>query len=170
MTTLKGKGPEAVVSWTEKKDINIFQKKLVFIPVNAELHWSLLVVVNPGLIANNYNTDLPSTEEHSFILFLDSLEMHNKIVYANHICRWLNSEHKRLGRAKVGGRSDPFNEQSIPVVSPKSTHFKHLFYFSQLGAKLLSLSFVKFTLQSHTKKMDAIVVCLFVDMPTICTL
>ena len=54
------------------------RKKLIFIPVNADLHWSLLVVVNPGLIANVYNDDLPETEEHSFILFLDSLKMHNK--------------------------------------------------------------------------------------------
>jgi Ulp1 family protease len=65
MTTLKEKGPEAIASWTEKKNINVFEKKLVFIPVNADLHWSLCVVVNPGLIANNLDSDLDPTEEHA---------------------------------------------------------------------------------------------------------
>ena len=65
MTTLKEKGPEAIASWTEKKNINVFEKKLVFIPVNADLHWSLCVVVNPGLIANNLDSDVDPTEEHA---------------------------------------------------------------------------------------------------------
>jgi len=67
MTTLKDEGPEAVSSWTAKKNINIFKKKFVFIPVNADLHWSLCVVVNAGLIANWYDSEnVPDTEEHSW--------------------------------------------------------------------------------------------------------
>lgn len=65
MSTIKDDGPEAVASWTAKKNINIFDKKLIFIPVNADLHWSLCVVVNPGLIANNYDQELDEKEEHS---------------------------------------------------------------------------------------------------------
>ena len=65
MTTLKDDGPEAVSSWTAKKMIDVFQKRLIFIPVNADLHWSLCVVVNPGLIANSYNDDLDGSEEHA---------------------------------------------------------------------------------------------------------
>ena len=171
MTTLKEKGPKAVVSWTAKKDINIFEKKLIFIPVNADLHWSLLVVVNPGLIANVYNVDLPETEEHSFILFLDSLKMHNKNVYAKKIRQWLNFEHRRHGRGEVGGKIDPFDDESIPVISPKSTYFNSIFFIFTLETNLLSLlTLSNLLLQSHTKKTVAIVVCLFVDMHTIYTL
>ena len=65
MTTMKEKGPVAVASWTEKKNIDLFQKKLVFIPVNADLHWSLCVVVNPGKVANWFDNDLDPREEHS---------------------------------------------------------------------------------------------------------
>jgi Ulp1 family protease len=65
MTTLKENGPDAVALWTGKKNINLFQKKLVFIPVNADLHWSLCVVVNPGLIVNNLDPDVDATEEHA---------------------------------------------------------------------------------------------------------
>ncbi len=51
--------------WTGKKNINLFQKKLVFIPVNADLHWLLCVVVNPGLIANNLDSDFDTSKEHA---------------------------------------------------------------------------------------------------------
>ena len=147
MTTLKGKGPEDVVSWTEKKDINIFEKKLIFIPVNADLHWSLLVVVNPGMIANVYNDDFSETGEHSFILHLDSLKMHNTNVYAKHIRRWLNFEHRRLGREEVGGKIDPFDE-NIPVISPKSTYFNSIYFiFTTMGSNhFITSHFVKLTL------------------------
>ena len=68
MTTLKDEGPEAVSSWTAKKNINIFKKKFVFIPVNADLHWSLCVVVNAGLIANSFDTEnpVPNDEDHAW--------------------------------------------------------------------------------------------------------
>ena len=68
MTTLKDEGPETVSSWTAKKSINIFKKKFVFIPVNADLHWSLCVVVNAGLIANSFDTEnpVPDDEDHAW--------------------------------------------------------------------------------------------------------
>ena len=65
MTTLKDDGPEAVASWTEKKNINVFSKKLIFVPVNADLHWSLCVVVNPGLVANNFDDGASDDEDHA---------------------------------------------------------------------------------------------------------
>ena len=65
MTTLKHSGPTAVSSWAAQKRINVFEKKLLFVPVHADLHWSLCVIVNPGLIANNHDGDMASSEEHS---------------------------------------------------------------------------------------------------------
>ena len=64
MTTLKDKGIQAVSSWTANKNINVFKKRLIFIPVNENLHWSLCVVVNPGLIANNYDRIAKKHDEH----------------------------------------------------------------------------------------------------------
>lgn len=66
MTTLKDDGPKAVSSWTEKKNIDVFKKKLIFVPVNADLHWSLCVIVNPGLIANYEDEGMATNEEHSW--------------------------------------------------------------------------------------------------------
>jgi hypothetical protein len=42
------KGFNLVKKWT--KHVNIFEKKFLFIPVNADVHWSVVVVCNPGLI------------------------------------------------------------------------------------------------------------------------
>ena len=52
MTKLIDEGPDAVSSWVEEKNINVFEKKLIFMPINADNHWSLCVVVNPGLIGS----------------------------------------------------------------------------------------------------------------------
>ena len=61
-----------MASWTGKKNINLFQKKLVFIPVNADLHWLLCVVVNPGLIANNLDSDCDTSKEHALKVLFSS--------------------------------------------------------------------------------------------------
>jgi Ulp1 family protease len=39
-------------NWTKsrKKTIYVFEKKFLFIPINDDLHWSLCVVVNPGVV------------------------------------------------------------------------------------------------------------------------
>eukprot|EP01082_Thalassiosira_pseudonana_P012513 g11502.t1 g11502 contig5:1019505-1021842(+) len=65
MSTLK-KEPSSVASWTKK--IDIFKKKLIFVPVNADNHC---------------------------ILFLDSLKIHRKDKVARIIRKWLDFEWKR---------------------------------------------------------------------------
>jgi hypothetical protein len=62
MSTLKKDGHKAVASWTVKKKINVFEKKLIFIPIYADHHWSLCVVVNPGLIENSFTDGSPDQE------------------------------------------------------------------------------------------------------------
>ncbi|RWW88680.1 hypothetical protein BHE74_00002429 [Ensete ventricosum] len=39
-----------VRKWTRK--VNIFEKDYIFIPVNFNLHWSLLIICHPGEVAN----------------------------------------------------------------------------------------------------------------------
>ena len=62
MTNLKDSGLDAILSWT--KSVKVFEKKLIFVPVHADGHWSLCVIVNPGLIVNTYNKDVSESEEH----------------------------------------------------------------------------------------------------------
>jgi len=65
ITKLKDDGPEAVSSIVADKQINVFEKKLMFMPINDDNHWSLCVVVNPGLIANSFDETISDDEEHS---------------------------------------------------------------------------------------------------------
>ena len=45
--TLRKTKVKSLVRWT--KNTNVFNKKLIFIPIHKEpQHWSLCVVVNPG--------------------------------------------------------------------------------------------------------------------------
>jgi Ulp1 family protease len=120
--------PSGVKRWTEKKGIDIFQKKFIFIPINKTLHWSQCIVVNPGAIiehnkwhkagfeVGNGDMDAP----FPCILFLDSLKAHEMDKVANHVKDWLNSEWKRLGKLDDGELA-PFNS-SMTVQSPKSKH------------------------------------------------
>jgi Ulp1 family protease len=55
MSKLEDNGPKAVAGW--HKNINAFQKNLVFIPVHSDSHWLLCVIVNPGLIGNKFSND-----------------------------------------------------------------------------------------------------------------
>ena len=63
MSTLLKDGVKSVLSWTAKKKINVFNKRFVFLPINAGEHWSLCLVVNPGLIAINHASNMGDADE-----------------------------------------------------------------------------------------------------------
>jgi Ulp1 family protease len=63
MTIMKDTSIEAASKWIKNKNIEVFEKKLLFFPINADSHWSLGVVVNPGLIENSFDNDSNPDEE-----------------------------------------------------------------------------------------------------------
>jgi len=65
LTTIEDEGPKGVESWTmnKKRTISIFEKKFIFVPVNGDLHWSLCVIVNPGLIMKAQDKERESDAE-----------------------------------------------------------------------------------------------------------
>ncbi|KAG7367421.1 Ulp1 protease family protein [Nitzschia inconspicua] len=115
-STLARKGSKGVTSWTAKKNIDIFKKKLIFIPINKSMHWSLCVVINPGEIINYYSKQEPSSKMPCLIC-LDSLQMHCPLGTKRNIMRWLNSEWLRLRSTTEG--TGPFDDQSLQVFTPK---------------------------------------------------
>eukprot|EP00934_Nitzschia_sp_Nitz4_P002048 Nitzschia sp. Nitz4//scaffold80_size88189//71589//78338//NITZ4_005093-RA/size88189-processed-gene-0.64-mRNA-1//1//CDS//3329558648//2048//frame0 len=120
-STLEDKGPEAVASWTERKKISLFQKKLIFIPINKDLHWSLCVVVNPGAIGELYNKKENKDSPLSCMIFLDSLRMHNKKKVGANIRCWLNNEWRRAQKKLTGFDVDekPFQQDYFRMFNPK---------------------------------------------------
>ena len=106
-STLSKKGAKDVESWTARRNIDIFKKKLVFIPVNKALHWSLCVIVNPGAILGPVgpNTRMPC------MLFFDSLNMHSASATKRVVMTWLNQEWMRINKTdEKPFRNDTFRE------------------------------------------------------------
>ncbi len=148
---LEDEGPESISSWTAKKGIDIFEKKLIFIPVNKDIHWSLFVIVNPGKVmniidfydkqteagdesemdVNDEETDVP------FILFLDSLRAHKPSRLRQSLYKWLNFEADRL---KKFAKHSPFQKQTMPVCFPNGKFAFMLAPFFQY-ALALTLSY-----------------------------
>jgi hypothetical protein len=144
-TALRKKSPD-IAKWTRNKGINIFEKQLIFIPINQTLHWSLCVVVNPGMIANAYKDSHADADLWPGIYFFDSLKAHRMGQVAEDVRRWLNGECKRLfdsasTSALADGMADllstmsdyeqacktyPFTKDKMVVTSPKGTWIEPL--------------------------------------------
>jgi len=74
----QGRAPEGraaflrVRKWTRK--INVFEKDFLFIPVNFNLHWSLIVICYPGEVATFKDVDTKLSAKVPCILHMDSLK------------------------------------------------------------------------------------------------
>ncbi|CAN8311811.1 unnamed protein product [Cochlearia groenlandica] len=61
-----------VRKWTRKVDM--FGKDYIFVPVNYNLHWSLIVICHPGEVANCTDLDLKDSTKVPCILHMDSIK------------------------------------------------------------------------------------------------
>ncbi len=91
-STLLEHGCEGVTRWTTKKGFDIFCKKIIFVLINLSSHWSLLVVLNPGMVTVSLdeNENDPFDVEVPAMLLLDSFKLHTKIEIAQKVREWLN--------------------------------------------------------------------------------
>ncbi|KAH9626082.1 hypothetical protein KSS87_012417, partial [Heliosperma pusillum] len=62
---------QRVRRWTRK--INIFEKDYIFIPVNYNLHWSLVILCHPGEVANFNEENINEALKVPCILHMDSI-------------------------------------------------------------------------------------------------
>jgi Ulp1 family protease len=129
-SAMRDKGPDKVSSWTAKKNIDVFRKKFILIPVHKGIHWFLICVVNPGAILNklkNTSTEKPGDDElYPGILFFDSLinedliNEDEKTQIADNLRKWLNSEWTRLEKWSNDDERAPFKTYVMNVHEPKS--------------------------------------------------
>jgi Ulp1 protease family, C-terminal catalytic domain len=127
-TALAEGGPQSVESWTAKKNIDIFSKRMIFIPINKSLHWSLCVVVNAKEIGQMYQ-DRDENAPRPCILFFDALKAHKKQAVAKKVIGWLNAEWKRLGKTASSiddpqHKTKPFDNCTMQVVAPRSKYLR----------------------------------------------
>ena len=165
-TTLSDDGTDAVRSWTAKKNINIFQKKLIFIPINQSLHWSLCVVVNPGAIINASNDEGSSDDPIACMIFLDSLKAHRKAWVRTQVMKWLNAEWTRLKKEEDGTYTgNRFTKKTFPIFDPVGKFAVSIALRLLLSSGVFSYHFLS---QSLTKTTDGTVEFSFVAMPIPC--
>ncbi|XP_020551252.1 probable ubiquitin-like-specific protease 2A isoform X2 [Sesamum indicum] len=62
---------QRVRKWT--RNVNIFEKDYVFIPVNFSLHWSLIVICHPGEVAKLRDKFMDDSSKLPCILHMDSI-------------------------------------------------------------------------------------------------
>ena len=119
---LKEGGPDSVANFTSgkktknAKKIDVFAKRLVFIIINADLHWSLVVLVNPGQVFDNKRKEKSDKVDASFLLHLDSLGAHDGKKIASNLYDWLNHQAK-IAQTKISGAVS-FNTRTLPLCTP----------------------------------------------------
>jgi len=172
-STIEEKGAQGVASWTisKKKRVDVFQKKFIFVPVNSDLHWSLCVIVNAGLIggkAQHDSSDTDSEEEWPCILFFDSLKMHRKRHIAKRMREWLNFEWNRIEH-KPKRLQNPFTAYTMKLVTPKGKLFRcmRLLLYGTSYSSALKLPIDCY--QFHIRTMGLIAEYLSADTHTVCT-
>uniref|UniRef100_A0A7N0TW01 Ubiquitin-like protease family profile domain-containing protein n=1 Tax=Kalanchoe fedtschenkoi TaxID=63787 RepID=A0A7N0TW01_KALFE len=62
---------ERVRKWT--RDVDLFEKDYIFIPVNFSLHWSLIIICHPGELTNIKDDRMDKSSKVTCILHMDSL-------------------------------------------------------------------------------------------------
>ncbi|XP_062203173.1 probable ubiquitin-like-specific protease 2B [Phragmites australis] len=107
----QGRAPEGraaflrVRKWTRK--INVFEKDFLFIPVNFNLHWSLIVICYPGEVATFKDGDTEVSDKVPCILHMDSLKgSHNGL--KDIIQSYLWEEWKERNPESASDNSDKF--------------------------------------------------------------
>jgi Ulp1 family protease len=96
----------SVARWTSK--IDLFSLDLVIIPINYSTHWSLSVVVNPKALLNIccerrksfFTSNHNKTDDNCYIMFFDSLSLHNSASIAKTIKYYIFHEWDTRHRIK----------------------------------------------------------------------
>ena len=106
-----------VEKWT--KNIDIFSKKYLLIPINKDLHWSLIIICNPSKICK------PQSRKKFAMLHFDSLGCHNstsltKILF-QYLRRAWDRHCKDTGKGEISSEP-PRRHIKIPKGIPKQSN------------------------------------------------
>ena len=121
---LKESGPDAILSWSQK--VNIFERSIIFIPVNESHHWTLLAVVNCGSIISEETTNDETSAIYDFDSCGENCNASKK--RANLIYDWLNALETEKRGCLIQGKSS-FNASTLPLHSPHGKQYIEVVYF-----------------------------------------
>ena len=115
-----------VSRWFENRSINIFDAKMILIPINENLHWYMIAVYNPGSIQYNRQyleeNELAGIEQSCYneaaagLIIFDSLS-HRRNSEAKKTRSWLNH---MWHQGNLGNEPEKiFTDWSIPSIHPE---------------------------------------------------
>ncbi|CAM9544602.1 unnamed protein product [Ascophyllum nodosum] len=103
-----------VKQWS--RNVDLFSKKFVFVPVVENMHWSLACLTNLDKIeVGKSGSDFKSNEERPCMLFLDSLGMHQPTRIYGYLRRYLEEKWKEAGNGNIALHGETF-----PLVQPNA--------------------------------------------------
>ncbi|KAF8377381.1 hypothetical protein HHK36_030758 [Tetracentron sinense] len=108
---------QRVQKWTKK--VNLFEKDFIFIPINFNLHWSLIVICHPGEVANFKDEEIDKSFKVPCILHMDSIKGSHKGL-KNLVQSYLWEEWKERQKETSGDVFSKFlNLQFFPLELPQ---------------------------------------------------
>ena len=113
---LRQDGPDELRFYTQRRNISLFNKKMIFFPFNGQDHWSLFVVINPGHIKSAYLWK-KKIRDMPHLLYFDSLggnSPHNQ----NEIARCIRCYLNRMWQMESPDEYDqslPFSCHTFPL-------------------------------------------------------
>ena len=134
-------GAESVQTWTSS--IDIFTKKMIFVPVNKDLHWSMFVIVNAGLL-RNLEASAESKAEMPFMFFLDSGRnkpyAHDMKELKTTLYEWLNYHASHCDADRFNNKTNPFRPSTLKICEIKCK-YKRTNWHAHQEDSCLSVSF-----------------------------
>eukprot|EP00092_Neocalanus_flemingeri_P033060 GFUD01035954.1.p1 GENE.GFUD01035954.1~~GFUD01035954.1.p1 ORF type:complete len:1471 (+),score=415.21 GFUD01035954.1:79-4491(+) len=121
-----------VKGWT--KNVNLFEKNMVIIPICEHSHWYLVIAIRPGLITIPLGSDDRQTKGEPFMIVLDSMGG-NKSAAVTNIRHYLAAEWKAKMCGEEGDEDEyEFSSKEMKTVRPKKPEQEN---YSDCGIYLL---------------------------------
>lgn len=104
-----------VKSWT--KDIDIFRRKYIFVPICDSYHWSLIIIINlhtfEDLMENG--SDSMDADKKPKIIYMDSLDPERGSEFATKIIYYLSEEYYNRKARDDEFASEPLSQRSKKI-------------------------------------------------------
>ena len=173
-----------MLKWSSKFNIKVFEKKFIMIPINAQEHWSLCVVVNPGeneVGIKDKNSQSEGDSGVPCMLHLDSLPgLHKRDVIAKKVNNWLKAEWQRKSDSEG---SSSYTDLPCYAPSGETTLVSLLLLFKRFFSDCARVSFCSvqpqhcippkncrvYSIQFQVKTIHMIAAFLFAAMLTLYT-
>jgi sentrin-specific protease 7 len=105
---------QRVQKWT--KNVDLFEKDYIFIPINCSFHWSLVIICHPGELVPSH---VENPQRVPCILHLDSIKGSHKGGLINIFPSYLREEWKARHENTTNDSSRAPNMQSISLELPQ---------------------------------------------------